>query len=402
MGSDGPLRGLTVFDIGRFVAGPVSATILGEFGARVIKFEKPGRGDELRHLGPAIDSDASAWWALEGRNKETVSLDLGQEAGQAAFRSMVAHADVVVENFRPGTLERWGLGFDALSSVNPRLILLRTSGYGQFGPYRLLPGLNTAGEALGGLRYIVGYPDRPPSRPGVAIADYTAALTGAIGVLIALYERDTRGGSGRGQWIDNTLYEAVMRIMEWTFVAYDQGGIVRERVGAESAGTVPARAYLSKDEHWVGIAAAGDKLFGQLAIAIGQPGLASDDRFLTNASRVAHRAALDEILEGWASAHEAEEIVSVLQARGVPVNLVYSVTEIFRDPHVAERSSLVPVPAPDGKPIMMQAVVPRLSRTPGKARWAGRSQGSDTATTFSEWLDAETIESLSRAGIISG
>lgn len=402
MSTDGPLRGLTVFDIGRFVAGPVSATILGEFGARVIKFEKPGHGDELRHLGPAIHTDASAWWALEGRNKETVSLDLGHEAGQAAFRSMVAHADVVVENFRPGTLERWGLDFETLSSVNPRLILLRTSGYGQFGPYRLLPGLNTAGEALGGLRYIVGYPDRPPSRPGVAIADYTAALTGAIGVLMALYERDARQGSGRGQWIDNTLYEAVMRIMEWTFVAYDQHGTIRERVGAESAGTVPARAYLSKDKHWVGIAAASDKLFGQLAAAIGQPGLATDDRFLTNAARVAHRSKLDEILERWAAEHEAEEIVSLLQARGVPVNLVYSVAEIFKDPHVAERSSLVPVPGEDGKPIMMQAVVPRLSRTPGLAQWAGRHQGSDTATVFSEWLDAETIETLSRAGVISG
>ncbi len=401
MGSDGPLHGLTIFDVGRFVAGPVSATILGEFGARVIKFEKPGRGDELRHLGPALHSDASAWWALEGRNKELVGLDLGHEAGQAAFKGMVAHADVLVENFRPGTLERWGLDFETLSGINPRLILLRTSGYGQFGPYRLLPGLNTAGEALGGLRYIVGFPDRPPSRPGVAIADYTAALMGAIGVLIALYERDAREGSGRGQWIDNTLYEAVMRIMEWTFVAYDQRGIVRERVGAESAGTVPARAYLSKDEHWVGIAAAGDKLFGQLATAIGEPSLATDERFLTNAARISHRGELDEILERWAAEHEADKIVSTLQAGGVPANLVYSVAEIFQDPHVAERASLVPVPGEDGQSIIMQAVVPRLSRTPGRDQWAGRRQGSDTASVFSDWLDAETIESLHQAGVIS-
>lgn len=396
---EGPLAGITVFDIGRFVAGPVTATVLGEFGARVVKFERPRSGDELRALGPPI-ADGSAWWALEGRNKENVTLDLGQPDGRDLFRSLVRHADVVVENFRPGTLERWGLDYTNLTATNPQLILLRTSGYGSSGPYRLLPGLNTAGEALGGLRYIMGEPGEPPTRPGVALADYTAAMLGAVGVLVALYERDRPGGSKRGQWIDNTLYEAVMRIMEWTFVAYDQNGVVRERIGAGSAGTVPARAYLSRDQRWVGISAASDDLFRRLADAMRRPELGSDRRFATNQDRVAHRREIDRLIEDWAATLDAKQIVETLRAAQVPVNEVCSVADIFDDPHVAARRSLVTTQLSDGRPVVMQGVVPRLSRTPGEVRWAGRPLGADTRKVFGEWVTTETIDDLEQRGII--
>ncbi len=334
----GPLSGITVVDLGRFVAGPVTASLLSDFGARVIKVERPVEGDEIRRLGPLLPQ-GSAWWAVEGRNKECITLNLSRPKAREIFlERLLPMADVLVENFRPGTLEQWDLGYDVMAQRNPRLILLRTSGYGQHGPYRMLPGLNTAGEALGGLRYIVGEPDRPPARPGISLADYSAAFTGAIGVLVALYERDGARPSGRGQAIDNTLYEAVMRIMEWTFAAYDRLRLVRERVGAGSYGTVPARAYLSGDSKWVGIAASGEPLFRRLAAAIGQPGLVDDERFATNERRMRNREAIDAIVAAWAEARTAAEIVQSLQAAAVPVNLVYSAADVFEDPHVAARA----------------------------------------------------------------
>jgi formyl-CoA transferase len=396
----GPLAGVTVVDLGRFVAGPVTASLLSDFGARVIKVERPGAGDEIRHLGPLLP-DGSAWWLVEGRNKECITLNLARPRGREIFLDhLLPMADVVVENFRPGTLEHWNLGYDVIAERNPRAILLRTSGYGQDGPYRLLPGLNTAGEALGGLRYIVGEPDRPPARPGISLADYSAAFTGAIGVLVALYERDRQGGSGLGQTVDNTLYEAVMRIMEWTFAAYDRLGLVRERVGAGSFGTVPARAYLSRDGKWVGIAASGEPLFRRLAAAIGRPELVEDERFSTNERRMANRAAIDGILEAWAEARPASEIVRLLQEAAVPVNLVYSAADVFEDRHVAARQSLVPVPDGEGRPVRMQNVTPRLSRTPGRLRWAGRSVGADNARIYGAWLTPDEQEALRRDGVI--
>lgn len=398
--SDGPLSGITVLDLGRFVAGPVSATLLAEFGARVIKVERPKVGDELRRLGPLLP-EGSSWWLVEGRNKECVTLNLSHPRGREIFlRHLVPMVDVVVENFRPGTLENWGLGYDAMASANERLILLRTSGYGQHGPYRLLPGLNTAGEALGGLRYIVGEPGLPPSRPGISLADYTAAFTGTMGVLVALLERDRPGGSSRGQWIDNTLYEAVMRLMEWTFVAYDRLGMVRERIGAGSAGTVPARAYLSRDSRWVGIAASGDTLFRRLMRAIGRPDLGEDERFLDNERRIRNRVEIDGIIEEWAAARDASEIVEVLRASGVPVNLVYSAEDVFADLHIQERESIVRVADSSGIVTAMQNVVPKLSRTPGGVRWPGRSLGEDNDRIYGTWFDSDELTELAAEGVI--
>lgn len=396
----GPLSGITVIDLGRFVAGPVTASLLSDFGARVIKVERPGEGDEIRRLGPLLPR-GSAWWAVEGRNKECITLNLSRPRGREIFlEHLLPIADVVVENFRPGTLEQWRLGYDEMERHNPAVILLRTSGYGQNGPYRLLPGLNTAGEALGGLRYIVGEPDRAPARPGISLADYSAAFTGAIGVLVALHERDARHGSGRGQVIDNTLYEAVMRVMEWTFVAYDRLGLVRERVGAGSYGTVPARAYLSGDGKWVGIAASGEPLFRRLAKAIGQPGLPEDPRFATNERRMQNRTAIDDIVAAWVEARTAAETVRVLQAAEVPVNMVYSAADVFEDPHVCARASLVTVPDGADGQVRMQNVAPRLGRTPGRVRWAGRALGADNEDVYGAWFSADERDALRRDGII--
>ena len=264
----------------------------------------------------------------------------------------------------------------------------------------MFPATNTAGEALGGLRYIVGDPDAPPTRPGIALADYAAAMTGAIGVLVALYERDRVEGSGEGQWIDNTLFESIMRIMEWTFVAYDQVGIVRERIGAGSAGTVPARAYLSRDRKWVGVAAASDVLFGRLCVAIGFPDLADDERFRTNELRVTNRVELDAIIESWASLNDAVDVVNALQEQGVPVNQILSAEDIFDNPHIASRESLVKTHLPDGRSVTMQGVFPRLSRTPGATRWAGRPLGSDTQSVLSEWFNSVELADLASSGVI--
>lgn len=396
----GPLSGVTVLDLGRFVAGPVTATLLAEFGARVIKVERPGVGDELRRLGPILPG-GSSWWLVEGRNKECVTLNLSNPRGREIFlRHLLPMADVVIENFRPGTLEGWGLGYEEMAQLNAGVILLRTSGYGQYGPYRLLPGLNTAGEALGGLRYIVGEPGQPPSRPGISLADYTAGFTGTIGVLVALLERDRQGGPPRGQWIDNTLYEAVMRLMEWTFVAYDQLGMVRERIGAGSAGTVPARAFLSRDNRWVGIAASGETLFRRLMRAIGREELGEDERFRDNERRIRNRAEIDAIIEEWAGARDHSEIVGVLRAAGVPVNLVYSARDVFEDQHIAERQSIVRVPDDRFGEIAMQNVVPRLSRTPGAVRWPGRALGADNTQIYSAWFSEVELSDLATQGVI--
>jgi crotonobetainyl-CoA:carnitine CoA-transferase CaiB-like acyl-CoA transferase len=367
--SNGPLAGIRVIDAGRFVGGPITATILAEFGAQVIKVERPGAGDDLRRLGPIVDG-RSLWWSVEGRNKLSITLDLGKPRGQELLKELAAQADVLIENFRPGTLEKWGLAPESLRAVNPGLIILRTSGYGQTGPYKHLPAFNTAAEAMGGLRYLVGEPDRPPARPGIALGDYAGAVFGAIGVLVALYERDARG-SGQGQVIDNALYEAVMRLLEWTVAAHDALGTVRERVGAGSAGTAPARAYLAKDGRWVGISAATDAIFRKLTAAMGVPEMGTDPRFVTNWDRIANITALNDAIEAWVVARDADEVIRVLLEAGVPVNLVYTAKDLFQDEHILARESIVRVPDPQFGELGMQNVVPRLERTPGKVQRGG-------------------------------
>jgi formyl-CoA transferase len=386
----GPLVGRRVLDLGRFVAGPVAATILGEFGAEVIKVERPGVGDDLRRLGWSKDGH-SLWWSVEGRNKRSITLDLSHPKGAELALRLAEHADVVVENFRPGTLERWGLGWDELRAVNERLILLRTSGYGQVGPYASRAAFNTAVESLGGLRYIMGEPDRPPARPGIALGDYTGALTGAIGVLLALYDRDGGGdgttvGTGRGQWIDNALFESVMRITEYTVPAVQHLGRVRERIGAESVGTVPARSFQCAEGTWVGLSAASDAMFARMCKAMDRPDLADDPRVRTNADRIQNSNWLHEIISDWVAQRSPDEVLTAMAGAQVSASEVLSSQRLICDPHVLARESVVEVDDPLLGRTLMQNVAPRLSENPGRIAHAGPALGSANAYVYQDLL----------------
>lgn len=399
-GKSGPLAGLVVLDLGRFVAGPVAATILGEFGADVIKVERPVVGDDLRRLGWSKDGH-SLWWSVEARNKDSITLDLSDPRGRELLLRLVDHVDVVVENFRPGTLERWGMGWEELTARNDKLILLRTSGYGQTGPYAKRAAFNTAVESLGGLRYIMGEVDRPPARPGIALGDYTGALMGAIGVLLALYNRDCTP-DGRGQWIDNALYEAVMRITEYTIPAVGHLDRVRERVGSESVGTVPARAFQCSDGIWVGLSAANDAMFVRLAKAMGRPGLARDPRAITNADRIKNSSWLHEEIAEWAAGLSSSEVLATLDDAAVSASEVLSADRLVKNPQVIARHSVVEVDDPLLGTTAMQNVAPRLSRTPGRIDHAGPALGSANERVYGGLLHMGTaeIDDLRAAGVI--
>lgn len=396
----GPLAGIRVLDVGWFIAGPVAATILGEFGADVIKVERPGRGDDLRHLGWLADGN-SLWWSVEARNKRSITLNLAHPKGQAILGRLIRSADVLVENFTPGTMEKWGLGWDAVSAMNSRLIMLRTSGFGQTGPYSRVAAFNTAVESLGGLRYIMGEPDRPPARPGIALGDYTGALLGTIGVLLALFERDA-AGSGQGQWIDNALHEAVLRITEYTIPGYQHLGRIRERVGGGSVGTVPARAFLGADGVWVGISAANDAMFGRLCNSMDHPEWAQDERFRTNAARIQHRDDVHALIERWCSERPSGEIVEVLQRAEVSAIEVMTSKALVADPHIQARQSVVEVPDPVFGRTLMQGVAPRLARTPGRVRHAGPVLGADNEAIYSGELGISPpeLDALRAEGVI--
>lgn len=399
-GKSGPLAGVTVLDLGRFVAGPVAATILGEFGADVIKVERPVVGDDLRRLGWAKDGH-SLWWSVEGRNKDSITLNLSDPRGRELLLRLVDHVDVVVENFRPGTLERWGMGWEELTGRNEKLILLRTSGYGQTGPYAKRAAFNTAVESLGGLRYIMGEVDRPPTRPGIALGDYTGALMGVIGVLLALYNRDCTP-DGRGQWIDNALYEAVMRITEYTIPAVGHLGRVRERIGSESVGTVPARAFQCSDEIWVGVSAANDAMFDRLAKAMQRPELARDSRAITNADRIKNSTWLHEEIAQWAARLPSGEVLAALNEAEVSASEVLSADRLIKDPQVIARQSVIDVDDPLLGTTAMQNVAPRLSRTPGHIDHAGPALGSANDRVYAGLLrlGSAEIEDLRVAGVI--
>lgn len=396
--NQGPLQNIRVLDIGRFIAGPVTATILAEFGADVIKIEKPVVGDELRKMGPIEAGKEPAWWLMEGRNKRCITLDIATRQGQEVLFKLVKDCDILIENFKPKTMERWGLGVDVLQGINPSLIVLRTSGYGQSGSRSGDAGLNTAAEAMGGLRHLVGYPGDTPLRPGVSMADYLAALFGAIGVLAALHERETV--SGKGQWIDNSLYEAVLRVLEWTAVSYSQGGGVRDRAGASDTGAAPARAYPTGDSRWIAIAVGSDGLFKKFAEAMDKDDLSTSDRFETNAARVRNEKELSKIISDWTLNNKAQYIEETLRSAGVPACIVMSIDNIIKDPHVAERKSFVNVTTETGDQVIMQGITPRLSRTPGLVTHAGQSIGSSNDDVYLEYLSNEEYAELQKKGII--
>ncbi len=395
----GPLSGVRILDLGTRIAAPFAATLLADFGAEVIKVELPDRGDFLRHIGP-FERGYSLWWAVENRGKKSITLDLRRPEGQELFRQLVPHADVVVENFQPGTLESWNLDFDTLRQINPRLILARVSVYGQHGPYAPRPGLDRIAIAFGGLLYLTGFPDRPPVRPGTLIADYLTGVFNAFAIVTALYYRDCR--QGPGQCIDAALYEAVFRVLEYTAAAYDRLGEVRERTGNCLPNSAPLDNWRTKDGQYICIVAAGDELFRRLAGAMGRPELSEDPRFATLSARVEHADEIHRIVGQWVGEHTAGEIERILVAAQVPVSRIYSIADIFSDPHYAARGSLVTVQDPVLGPIRMQGVYPRLSASPGAIRSGAPRLGEHNDEVYGGLLglDEDQRRALREAGII--
>ncbi|HEX9775890.1 MAG TPA: CoA transferase [Actinomycetota bacterium] len=400
MGTGGALDGIRVLDLGTRIGAPFCATLLGELGADVVKVEHPDGGDFMRSIGPFADG-TSLFWAVEGRGKRSITLDLSKPDGQDVLRRLVEHADVLVENFRPGTLERWNLAPESLRAVNPKLVVARVSVFGQDGPYRDRPGLDRNGIALGGLLGITGFPDGPPVRPGVVIADYLSALFSAIGVLTALIERDR---SGAGQDADVSLYESVLRVMEWTVAAYDRLGLVRERAGNRLPNSAPLDNYRTADGRYVCIVAAGDALFPRLCSAMKKPDLPSDARFRTLADRAANAEAINAIVAGWCAERTLAEIEETLIEHEVPVSGVYSIDQIAGDEQVRARSSLIVVEDPVLGPILQQGAVPRLSRTPPKVLRGAPALGQHDDEVYRGLLgmSEESLTDLRRKGVIGG
>ena len=401
----GPLAGIRLLDLGTRVAAPFAATLLGDLGAEVIKVELPGRGDFLRSIGPFADG-YSLFWAVENRGKKSITCDLRKAAGQALLKRLVPLVDVIVENFQPGTLESWGLGYEALAALNPALVLTRVSVYGQTGPYRDRPGLDRNGIAAGGLLYITGHPDRPPVRPGVVIADYLTGVFNALAIVSALWERDRRaretGAPARGQWVDLSLYESVLRVMEHTLAAYDRLGLVREREGNRLANSAPLDNWETRDGKFVCIVAAGDGLFPRLARAMGREDLLADPRFTTLALRAEHGDVINAIVADWCRSRTAAEIADILVRHDVPFGVAYSAADIFADPHIAAREDLVAVDDPVIGPVRMQGVYPRFSRTPGAIRGGAPRLGEHNADVYGELLglSVDDLRALERDGVI--
>ena len=376
----GALHGLRVVEMGQLIAGPFAGKTLGDFGAEVIKIEPPGAGDPLRNWR-LLQDGTSVWWQVQSRNKRSIALDLRSAEGQELARRLIADADVLIENFRPGTLEGWGLGPDALLALNPGLVMLRISGYGQTGPYRDLPGFGAIGEAMGGLRHLTGEPGRVPVRCGISIGDTLAALHGTIGILTALYHRKVNGG--RGQVIDVALNEAVFNVMESLIPEYSAFGAVREAAGSALPGIAPSNAYRCSDG-FVLIAGNGDSIFKRLMQAVGREDLGADPALADNAGRVARVEELDAAIEAWTLQRPVAEVLDVLGRVKVPAGKVYTARDIAEDPHYRARDMLLKQRTRDGHELEVPGVVPKLLGTPGRVRHAAPRLGDDTDAVLRE------------------
>ncbi len=373
------LAGLKVLELGQLIAGPFAGKTLADFGADVIKIEPVEGGDPLRSWR-LLREGTSVWWEMQSRNKRSVALDLRSASGQAAVRALAAEADVLIENFKPGTLEGWGLGWEVLHAANPRLIMLRVSGYGQTGPYRDKPGFGVLGEAMGGLRHLTGEPGRVPVRCGVSIGDTLAALHGVIGVLLALRHRDVNGG--RGQVVDVALYESVFNVMESLLPEYDAFGAVRGAAGSALPGIAPSNAYRCGDGAYVLIGGNGDGIFKRLMRAITRPELAEDPGLARNDGRVARVAEIDAAIEAWTLQRPIAEVLAALDAAAVPAGRIYSVADIAADPQYQARDMIVQTHDADGRPLKVPGIVPKLSDTPGRLRTPAPRLGEHTASVL--------------------
>lgn len=396
----GALAGLRVLDIGNFIAAPFAATLMAEHGAEVFKIELPNVGDHARRLGTQSEAGDTYVWLSEARNKKSICLDLRTAEGAELFKSLVKISDVVCENFQAGTLEKWGLGWDVLSAVNPKLILLRISGYGQTGPYANRPCFGRIANAFGGISFLSGEPDRPPAQPGSAtLSDYMAGLFGAFAIQMALRARDR---NGTGQVIDVALYDGIFRILDEVAPAYQKGGYVRRRDGAETPIVVPHSHYPTADDRWIAVACTNDRIFGRLAVAMGRPEIIEDPRYATNAARIAHRGEVNGMVADWTSTMTRNEALERCSKAEVPCGPVYAIDEIFSDPHYAARGNILYMPDERIGELAIPNVVPRLLRTPGRVTSLGPPLGSHTDEILHDLLglESEKIAALRTRGIV--
>ncbi|WP_339163307.1 CoA transferase [Siminovitchia sp. FSL W7-1587] len=394
-----PLEGIRVLELGTLLAGPFTGRLLGDFGAEVVKIEAPDKEDPMRIWGKQKDGHG-LWWPIQSRNKKSITLNLRVEEGQEIFKELVEKSDIIIENFRPGTMERWNLSYEVLSEINPGIIMARTSGFGQTGPYKGRAGFGSVGEAMGGLRYVTGFPDRPPTRVGISIGDTLAALYATIGSLIALQERQR---SGKGQVVDTALYEAVFSVMESVIPDYLLAGHVRERTGNILPGIAPSNIYATKDGTYIVMGANADGVFRRLAEAMGTPELTADSKFATHAARGQNMKELDFRIEQWTKTMSASEALEILAEKGVPSGLIYSAKDIVQDPQYKAREMIIDVDHPVLGKFPMPGIVPKLGRTPGKVKHPGSEvRGKHNQEIYKGLLDysEEKLHELMKKTII--
>ena len=393
-----PLAGLKAIELGTLIAGPFCSRILAEFGAEVIKIESPDGGDPLRKWRKLYEG-TSLWWYVQARNKRSVTANLKHPEALAFVRRLIAEADIVVENFRPGVLDKLGLGWEALRALNPGLVMVRLSGFGQSGPYKEQPGFGAVGESMGGLRYVTGFPDRPPVRTGISIGDSIAALWGAIGALMALRHKEVNGGGG--QVVDVALYEAVFAMMESLVPEFDVFGFIRERTGNIMPGITPSNTHTTRDGKHVTIGANGDAIFKRFMTAIGRTDLAEDPTLADNAGRDARRDEIYALIDRWCAEHDEAEVLATLAKAEVPSSRVYAIADMFADPQFIAREMFTSATLPDGQSFRMPGIVPKLSETPGETRWIGPALGEHTdAVLMALGYDAAHIARLRAEGAI--
>jgi len=398
-----PLAGLKVLELGQLIAGPFAGKVFAEFGAEVIKVEPPASdgapgGDPLRQWR-MLHEGTSLWWYVQARNKKSITIDLRKPEGQEVVRRLAHDADFIIENFRPGTLEKWGLGYDALAATNPGLIMIRLSGFGQTGPYRDQPGFGAIGESMGGMRHVTGFPERPPVRMNISIGDALASLHGVIGALIALHHRETHGG--KGQVVDVALYEAVFNMMESLVPEYDLFGEIRQRIGTGLTNIVPSNTYTTRDGQSVVIAGNGDSIYKRLMHAIGRDDLGQDPALATNRGRVPRTSDIDGAIGDWAAAHDLDDVLVALKAADVPHGKIYTAADIVSDPQYLARGMIQEMTLPDGKTLKLPGIVPKLSDTPGTMEWVGPTLGEHTAEVLrAAGYSDQDIERLRKVGAI--
>ena len=393
----GPLKDVKVLELGQLIAGPFCTRVMAEFGAQVVKVESPNGGDPLRKWRK-LYREKSLWWLLQARNKQSVTVNLKEKDGQEIVRRLAKDADILVENFRPGALEKWGLGYDSLAQENPGLVMVRLSGYGQTGPYRDRPGFGAIGEAMGGLRHVTGYPDRPPVRVGISLGDAVASLYGVIGALMALKQREA---SGKGQVVDVALYEAVFSLMESMVPEFDYYDFVRERTGSSLPGIAPSNSYLTKDGKYVVIGANGDSIFKRMMLAIDRKDLADDPGLSHNDGRARRSDELDSVIGGWCASYDLADVLNLLEKAEVPAGKIYDVADIVSDVHYRARRMIQEHTLSEDESLLVPGIVPKLSSTPGKINWLGPDLGEHTDDVLAAaGYKLEEIEDFRRRKII--